>query len=111
MENIQELIQFAKEIRSQKPSNGMVKVYLVGSMLALFGVMIGFVEIVLQPFYTPEPMDEEITQLVLLEQQEAEKKLRWRMEAAAVLEEDLGSKTRQQAMLARRNSANRLHAS
>uniref|UniRef100_A0A3B5B075 G0/G1 switch 2 n=1 Tax=Stegastes partitus TaxID=144197 RepID=A0A3B5B075_9TELE len=41
MENIQELIPFAKEMLSQKPSRGLLKVYLVGSVFAVLGTVIG----------------------------------------------------------------------
>uniref|UniRef100_A0A3B4Y0X9 G0/G1 switch 2 n=2 Tax=Seriola lalandi dorsalis TaxID=1841481 RepID=A0A3B4Y0X9_SERLL len=50
MENIQELIPFAKEMLSQKPRRGLLKVYLVGSVFAVLGTIIGLVETVCHPF-------------------------------------------------------------
>uniref|UniRef100_A0A667Y1T2 Uncharacterized protein n=1 Tax=Myripristis murdjan TaxID=586833 RepID=A0A667Y1T2_9TELE len=37
MQNMQEFIPFAKEMLSQKPSRGLLKVYLVGSVFAVCG--------------------------------------------------------------------------
>ncbi|XP_041051858.1 G0/G1 switch protein 2 [Carcharodon carcharias] len=50
METMNELIPFAKEMLSQKPNKKMVKIYVVGSVLAFFGVVIGLVETVCSPF-------------------------------------------------------------
>ncbi|XP_010873483.1 G0/G1 switch protein 2 [Esox lucius] len=64
METIKEMIPFAKEMLNQRPSRGMMKVYLVGSTLALFGVVGGLVETVCMPFCEQEPLDEEMTKLI-----------------------------------------------
>ncbi|KAJ8016963.1 hypothetical protein DPEC_G00012850 [Dallia pectoralis] len=64
METIKEMIPFAKEMLSQKPTRGMLRVYLVGSTLALFGVVGGLVETVCMPFCEQEPLDEELTKLI-----------------------------------------------
>lgn len=50
METMHELIPFAKEMLSQKPNRKMVKLYMLGSVLAFFGVVIGLVEAVCSPF-------------------------------------------------------------
>ncbi|XP_073398679.1 G0/G1 switch protein 2 [Dendrobates tinctorius] len=50
METMHELIPFAKEMLSQKPNKKMVKMYVLGSVLAFFGVVIGLVETVCSPF-------------------------------------------------------------
>ncbi|XP_028925330.1 G0/G1 switch protein 2 [Ornithorhynchus anatinus] len=50
METMQELIPFAKEMMTQKPNGKLAKLYLVGSVLAFFGVVIGLVETVCSPF-------------------------------------------------------------
>uniref|UniRef100_A0A8D0D3J7 G0/G1 switch 2 n=1 Tax=Sander lucioperca TaxID=283035 RepID=A0A8D0D3J7_SANLU len=52
MESMQELIPFAKELLSQKPSRGLLKVYLVGSVFAVLGTVIGLVETVCHPFFS-----------------------------------------------------------
>ncbi|KAL1020611.1 hypothetical protein UPYG_G00002410 [Umbra pygmaea] len=70
METINEFIPFAKEMLSQRPSRGMMKVYLVGSTLAFFGVVGGLVETVCMPFCEQEPLDEEMTRLVTEEKRQ-----------------------------------------
>nr|XP_060628813.1 G0/G1 switch protein 2 [Anolis sagrei ordinatus] len=59
METMQELIPFAKEMMSQKPNGKMVKLYMLGSVLTFFGVVIGLVETVCSPFTSEgRPEDE-----------------------------------------------------
>lgn len=69
METMQELIPFAKEMLSQKPSSKMVKIYMLGSVLAFFGVVISLVETVCSPFTSEEQLQEE-------EEEEEEKEKR-----------------------------------
>ncbi|XP_052554234.1 G0/G1 switch protein 2 [Tympanuchus pallidicinctus] len=59
METMHELIPFAKEMLSQKPNRKMVKLYMLGSVLAFFGVVIGLVEAVCSPFTSEERIEEE----------------------------------------------------
>ncbi|KAM9369409.1 G0/G1 switch protein 2 [Phaethornis superciliosus] len=59
METMQELIPFAKEMLSQKPNRKMVKLYMLGSVLAFFGVVIGLVETVCSPFTSEGVLEEE----------------------------------------------------
>ncbi|NXF21499.1 G0S2 protein, partial [Rhodinocichla rosea] len=59
METMHELIPFAKEMLSQKPNRKMVKLYVLGSVLAFFGVVIGLVETVCSPFSSQPSLDEE----------------------------------------------------
>ncbi|NWH86114.1 G0S2 protein, partial [Aegithalos caudatus] len=59
METMHELIPFAKEMLSQKPNRKMVKLYMLGSVLAFFGVVIGLVETVCSPFSSEGRLDEE----------------------------------------------------
>ncbi|XP_021232940.1 G0/G1 switch protein 2 [Numida meleagris] len=59
METMHELIPFAKEMLSQKPSRKMVKLYVLGSVLAFFGVVIGLVEAVCSPFTSEGRIGEE----------------------------------------------------
>ncbi|XP_043572212.1 G0/G1 switch protein 2 [Chiloscyllium plagiosum] len=54
METMNELIPFAREMLSQKPNRKMVKLYVVGSVLAFFGVVIGLVETVCSPLVSGE---------------------------------------------------------
>ncbi|NXN43087.1 G0S2 protein, partial [Rhinoptilus africanus] len=59
METMHELIPFAKEMLSQKPNRKMVKLYMLGSALAFFGVVIGLVETVCSPFTSEGRLEEE----------------------------------------------------
>ncbi|NXR05212.1 G0S2 protein, partial [Sagittarius serpentarius] len=59
METMHELIPFAKEMLSQKPNRKMVKLYVLGSVLAFFGVVIGLVETVCSPFISEGRLEEE----------------------------------------------------
>ncbi|NWV38850.1 G0S2 protein, partial [Grantiella picta] len=59
METMHELIPFAKEMLSQKPNKKMVKLYMLGSVLAFFGVVIGLVETVCSPFSSGDTIEEE----------------------------------------------------
>ncbi|XP_038235831.1 G0/G1 switch protein 2 [Dermochelys coriacea] len=59
MGTMQELIPFAKEMLSQKPNRKMVKIYMLGSLLAFFGVVISLVETVCSPFTSEEQLQEE----------------------------------------------------
>ncbi|NXX61055.1 G0S2 protein, partial [Scopus umbretta] len=61
METMHELIPFAKEMLSQKPNRKMVKLYVLGSVLAFFGVVIGLVETVCSPFTSEGRLEEEKT--------------------------------------------------
>ncbi|NWT34003.1 G0S2 protein, partial [Cardinalis cardinalis] len=59
METMHELIPFAKEMLSQKPNRKMVKLYMLGSVLAFFGVVIGLVETVCSPFSSQASLGDE----------------------------------------------------
>ncbi|NWZ70549.1 G0S2 protein, partial [Acrocephalus arundinaceus] len=59
METMHELIPFAKEMLSQKPNRKMVKLYMLGSVLAFFGVVIGLVETVCSPFSSEGRLEDE----------------------------------------------------
>ncbi|KAM6998350.1 G0/G1 switch protein 2 [Passerculus sandwichensis] len=59
METVHELIPFAKEMLSQKPNRKMVKLYMLGSVLAFFGVVIGLVETVCSPFSSQPSLEDE----------------------------------------------------
>uniref|UniRef100_A0A3Q3WD24 G0/G1 switch 2 n=1 Tax=Mola mola TaxID=94237 RepID=A0A3Q3WD24_MOLML len=50
MGNMEEVISFTKEMLRQKPSRGLLKVYVVGSVFALLGTVIGIVETMCHPF-------------------------------------------------------------
>ncbi|XP_015284374.1 PREDICTED: G0/G1 switch protein 2-like [Gekko japonicus] len=106
METMQELIPFAKEMLSQKPNRKMVKMYMLGSMLAFVGVVIGLVESVCSPFTSEGKLEDE-------EVEEEEKKGSASLAQEAVVlpqqEEVVLEKSKQ--ALALRNSVNRQRAS
>ncbi|MBN3276959.1 G0S2 protein, partial [Polyodon spathula] len=108
MQTMQELIPFAKEMLSQKPNRKMVKVYLVGTVLAFFGVVIGLVETVCHPFSSEEPLEEDAAHLAEHQRRAAEEHRRLR---EVILEKEKAFSRKQLATTGQRNTANRLHAS
>ena len=56
---VADLIPFTKEILRQRTHRGLLKVYLLGSMLVLLGVVGGLVETVLLPFLEGKPQNSE----------------------------------------------------
>lgn len=111
METLHEIIPFAKEMMSQKPSRGMVKVYAVGTVLAFFGVVIGLVETICRSFSPREPIDEELERLIAREhrlQKHKEIEIELTETSAAT---EAGAVSKQQVAAVQRNTANRLHAS
>ncbi|XP_069007866.1 G0/G1 switch protein 2-like [Embiotoca jacksoni] len=120
MERMQELILFAKEMLSQKPSRGLLKVYLVGSVFAVLGTVIGLVETVCHPF-SGEPVDTEMVLMLARERrtleavtqhsvggQAEEKEEPFTHENGAKTQSVTDSKTHR---LSQRSMANRLYAS
>lgn len=59
METVQEVIPLAKEMMAQKSKRKLVKLYVLGSVLALFGVVLGLVETVCSPFTAASRLREE----------------------------------------------------
>ncbi|XP_023280418.1 G0/G1 switch protein 2-like [Seriola lalandi dorsalis] len=125
MENIQELIPFAKEMLSQKPRRGLLKVYLVGSVFAVLGTIIGLVETVCHPFSSGGPLDEELLLMLTREQRTVEAEIQHNV--GGLEEEEEEEEVDEQAhenaattqsvtlskihTLSHRSMANRLHAS
>ncbi|XP_070759446.1 G0/G1 switch protein 2-like [Enoplosus armatus] len=115
MESMQELIPFAKEMLSQKPSRALLRVYLLGSVLTVLGTVIGLVETVCSPFCSAEPVDSEMALMLAREQRAAE----------AGMQSSVGGQEKEQEpvretqnvtlhktqRLSQRSMANRLHAS
>ncbi|XP_028262486.1 G0/G1 switch protein 2-like [Parambassis ranga] len=126
MESLQEFIPFAKEMLSQKPNRGLLKVYLVGSVLAVLGTVIGLVDTVCHPFSCGEPLDAEIILMMAREQRTLEAGVQFQGEKEEEEEEEedeeetqthesgatMQNLTRLKTQrLSQRNMANRLHAS
>lgn len=121
MENIEELVPFVREMLSQKPSRGLLKVYLVGSVLALLGTVIGLVETVCQPFSAAGMSDAEMDLLLArrqrlaaaeLQRGVAEEEKKKEEEAEEEVEEEGRTKIISKTpRISQRSTANRLHAS
>ncbi|XP_025967534.2 G0/G1 switch protein 2 [Dromaius novaehollandiae] len=97
-----ELIPFAKEMLSQKPNRKMVKLYMLGSVLAFFGVVIGLVETVCSPFTSEERLEEE---------EEEEKKAAPTQEQVKQKQENLILEKSKKPAVMQRSLVTRQHAS
>ena len=65
METVQELIPFVREMLSQKPTRGLLKVYLLGTVVAVVGTVVGLVDTVCHPFSGEGPDNGEMAMLML----------------------------------------------
>lgn len=121
METMQELIPFAKEMLRQRPSRGLLRVYLLGSVLAVLGTAIGLVETVCHPFSSGEPVDAEMLLMMARQHrvteaeikpdlggQEEEEEEEQREENMTKIHNLTPAKTQKPIQ---RSTANRLHAS
>lgn len=121
---MQDLIPFAKEMLSQKPSRGLLRVYLVGSVFAVLGTVIGLVETVCHPFSSGEPLDAEMLLMLAREQRTDETETQCSVGGQEVEEDEdekelaheNGAATQSATIsktqrLSQRSMANRLHAS
>ncbi|XP_060897513.1 G0/G1 switch protein 2-like [Labrus mixtus] len=88
MDNLQELIPFAKEMLSQKPNRGLLKVYLVGSVIAVLGTVICLVETVCHPFCSDEPLDAEMLLMLAKERRTVEADVQHKVEGKEEEEEE-----------------------
>ncbi|XP_057584385.1 G0/G1 switch protein 2 [Hippopotamus amphibius kiboko] len=103
MERVQELIPLAKELMAQKPSGKLVKLYVLGSVLALFGAVLGLMETLCSPFTAADRLQE---------QEAAVAELQAARERKALQERDLLEKSKPlEAVQGCRALSNRLHAS
>lgn len=110
-----EIIPFAKEMLSEKPTRSMLKLYLVGSMVAVMGIALGLMETVCKPFSSNEPIDAELAQLMAREHSSLEAEEEQRKSKEMEVENQKGAAEHvskpKKATVVQRNSANRLHAS
>uniref|UniRef100_A0A0D9RRV7 G0/G1 switch protein 2 n=1 Tax=Chlorocebus sabaeus TaxID=60711 RepID=A0A0D9RRV7_CHLSB len=103
METVQELIPLAKEMMAQKRKGKMVKLYVLGSVLALFGVVLGLMETVCSPFTAASR---------LRDQEAAVAELQAALERQALQKQALREKGKQQdTVLGGRALSNRPQAS
>lgn len=123
MENMEEVISFTKEMLRQKSSRGLLKVYVVGSVFALLGTVIGIVETMCHPFSSGEVMNAEMALLLAKMQRTTEAELQCSVddleEKDKEEEEKLAVKNETKTQftlskthrLSQRSMATRLHAS
>ncbi|XP_049437407.1 G0/G1 switch protein 2 [Epinephelus fuscoguttatus] len=74
METIGEIIPFAKEMLHQRPTRGMLKMYMLGSTLAMLGVVGAMVETVLMPFVEQESVEDAPAELIMEKKKKKEEK-------------------------------------
>nr|XP_057940632.1 G0/G1 switch protein 2 [Doryrhamphus excisus] len=108
VQTLQEVLLYAKEMLAQKPSRGLLKVYLVGSVFAVLGTVVGLAELVCHPFSSGEPMDQEMVQM--MEKERRTQKSNCNVEIQATLQDAAQSVTFSKNQ-GQRNLSNRLHAS
>lgn len=119
METIGEIIPFAKEMLNQRPSRGMLKIYVLGSTLAMLGVVGGLVETVLLPFTEQETVEDVPAEQIREEEEKKEKKQAVKSQSTLVHPEVVNVpesvvievKAKHLVTAGLRSSANRLHAS
>ncbi|XP_047456519.1 G0/G1 switch protein 2 isoform X2 [Mugil cephalus] len=117
MENFSEIIPFAKEMLNQKPTRGMLKIYMLGSGLAVLGAVGGLVESIFLP--SMGYIEDEAAEIIV-EKMEVEK-MKQVLESSSTLvqTEDVDvqeaavneEKAKQLMTAGRRSSSYRLHAS
>ncbi|KAI5939543.1 G0/G1 switch protein 2 [Manis javanica] len=103
METVQELVPLAKEMMAHKSGRKLVKLYVLGSVLALLGVVLGLVETVFSPFSAASSQQDREAAAAELQAARERKALRSR----ALLEQG----KRPEAALCGRALSNRQHAS
>lgn len=64
METFGEIIPFAKEMLNQRPSKGMLKIYVLGSSLTMLAVVGGLVEMLLLPSGEQETAEDTPAELI-----------------------------------------------
>ncbi|XP_041860360.1 G0/G1 switch protein 2 isoform X2 [Melanotaenia boesemani] len=117
MENSDNIILFAKEMLRQGPSRSMLKIYMLGSTLAMLGMVGGLVEMVFLPFMDSHVTEEEQAKFFLEKKKERKQVLKLQStlvhtEAEAMLGVVLSeAKAKHLGTAVQRSSANRLHAS
>lgn len=117
METIGEIIPFAKEMLNQKPSRGMLKIYMLGSTLAMLGVVGGLLETVFLPFVEHDTDEDTAVEMIMEEKKEKKQKLEShttliRSDVVDVLETvGIEAKAKHLVTAGQRSSANRLYAS
>ncbi|XP_007573033.2 G0/G1 switch protein 2 isoform X1 [Poecilia formosa] len=114
MESISDIIPFAKDLLSLKPTRSMLKIYMLGSTLAVLGMVGGMVEMIFLPFAEDRTIEEELEQLLI---ENKKKKDVPTADTTSVPTEDVmavvmsEAKVKHPGSALQRSSANRLYAS
>lgn len=116
MESMSDIIPFAKDLLSQKPTRSMLKIYMLGSTLAVLGMVGGMVEMIFLPFEEDRTIEEKLEQL-LIENKKQKNVPTADTTAVHTEAEDVMAvvvsevKVKHLGTALQRSSANRLHAS
>ncbi|XP_028266153.1 G0/G1 switch protein 2 [Parambassis ranga] len=113
MENLSEIIPFAKEMLNQKPNRRMLKIYLLGSSLAVLGMVSGVVETIFLPFV--DGVEDEPAEISVMTEKK-KKKVEVDSHTSVVDTEVMQTamievKAKHLPTAAQRSNAHRLHAS
>ncbi|XP_059268967.1 G0/G1 switch protein 2 [Mustela nigripes] len=103
METVQELIPLARELMAQRPNRKVLKLYVLGGVLAFVGMVIGLVETVCSPFTAASRLRDEEAAVAELQAAQERKSL-----AIQTLRE---KSKQQEAVLCSRALSIRQHAS
>lgn len=110
MESLGEVIPFAKEMLNQRPNKHMLKIYMLGSSLALLGLVGWLVKSLLLPFVEQQIVTEPPAELIWKKQQRQNPELAH--PAVMAMQTPLVVKTASTHLPpGQRSSANHLHAS
>ncbi|XP_012708606.2 G0/G1 switch protein 2 [Fundulus heteroclitus] len=116
MDSISDIIPFAKDMLRQRPTRSMLKIYMLGSTLAVLGMVGGMVEMILMPFAEDCTTEEEPAD-VFIEKKKKKEAPKADTTSVRTEAEDAMRAVRSEAKVKhlgtalQRSSANRLHAS
>ncbi|GLD50470.1 G0/G1 switch protein 2-like protein [Lates japonicus] len=102
---------------NQRPNRGMLKIYMLGSTLAMLGLVGGLVETIFLPFVEQETIEDTPVELMMEKKKEKKQVLKSHTtlvcpEVVDVLETVvIENKAKHLVTAGQRSSANRLHAS
>ncbi|KAM9856284.1 G0/G1 switch protein 2 [Aulostomus maculatus] len=112
METLDQIIPFTKEMLNQRPGRGMLKIYMLGSTLAMLGVVGGLLETVFLPFAEYESAEDRPVELLMGDKKQV---LKMHTTLDDVVEEletaGIEIKAKHLMTARRRSSTIRLHAS
>lgn len=108
MDSVGDIIPFAKEMVNQRPSKCLLKVYVLGSSLAMLGAVGGMVETLLQAFSEQERVEDAPAELITEGKIKNEKKKKKTTLTSTPVHPE--ARTSAKAVLLR-GTANRSHAS